>query len=134
MSDLKDMTPRDRVYETCYELRFFVDRGGGLAFPCDEKGNIYWDTMTDGAKENYEYALAHPEEYPYSYNEVFEYETSHVELATGVCSCGHRISLYDQYLGACECPYCGKWYSLSGQELLPPNKWGWDGTPMDDDY
>ena len=130
---LKDMTRSERKYETHYELRFFVDRNGGCAFPCDEHGNVYWDKMTDGARENYEYCMAHPEEYTYNYNEVVPYEISYTEPATGVCSCHHRIELWDEYLGACQCPYCGKWYSLSGQELLPPNKWGWDGTPMDND-
>ena len=31
--------------------------------------------------------------------------------------------LFNQYLGACECPKCGQWYNLSGQELNPVNTW-----------
>ena len=130
---LKDMTPRERKYETQYEIRFFYDKTGGFAFPCDENGKIFKDDLTDAAKENYLWCLEHPEKFQY-YNKLTSWERRYTEPATGICKCGHRIELYDQYLGACECPHCGQWYSLSGQELLPPKDWGWDGTPMDDDY
>ena len=43
--------------------------------------------------------------------------------AVGVCACGAHVELYDQYMGACECPACGQWHNLSGQELLPPRHW-----------
>ena len=45
------------------------------------------------------------------------------EPATGVCECGHRIALWDEYMGACECPHCGRWYNLFGQELNHPDTW-----------
>ena len=40
------------------------------------------------------------------------------------CRCGKDIQLFNQYLGASECPYCGQWHNLFGQELLPPDQWG----------
>lgn len=43
--------------------------------------------------------------------------------ATGVCKCGNRITLQNEYMGACECPYCGRWYNLFGQELNHPDTW-----------
>ena len=131
---LKDMTPRERKYETRYELAFWRERYCGCSFPCDKDGNLFFDKMQDAAKRNYEDCLKHPEEYPYCFNKVVKDEWTYIQPATGICKCGHRIELYDEYMGACECPHCGQWYSLSGQELLPPEKWGWDGTPMDDDY
>lgn len=53
--------------------------------------------------------------------------------AIGECKCGAEVPLMDQYMGACECPGCGQWYNLSGQELLPPEEWGYDGTPLEGD-
>jgi hypothetical protein len=26
-------------------------------------------------------------------------------------------------MGANECPHCGQWYNVFGQELLPPDQW-----------
>ena len=52
---------------------------------------------------------------------------------TGTCNCGHKIELYDRYLGACECPYCGQWWNLFGQELKNPEHWN-DYGEMDYDY
>lgn len=45
------------------------------------------------------------------------------EPNSGVCHCGHRIELYNEYLGACECPYCGQWWNIFGQELKPVEQW-----------
>lgn len=43
---------------TCYELRFrsLFDEGRGYAFPCDAKGDVDMDTMSDHARLNYLYA------------------------------------------------------------------------------
>jgi predicted RNA-binding Zn-ribbon protein involved in translation (DUF1610 family) len=46
-----------------------------------------------------------------------------MENAKALCSCGETIELYDQYLGACDCPNCGQWYSMSGQALIKPQYW-----------
>lgn len=43
--------------------------------------------------------------------------------AYGTCHCGGTVELTDEYMGACECPNCGQWYNLFGQELLPPDMW-----------
>lgn len=50
----------------------------------------------------------------------------------GKCEeCGARVDLdgYD-YMGAVQCPKCGQWYNLNGEELLPPDQWG----EVDEDY
>ena len=41
----------------------------------------------------------------------------------GECDCGQTVVLMDRYLGACDCPGCGQWYNLSGQELNDPSTW-----------
>lgn len=118
-----------------YEVVFYYERGVvcGFGFPCDANGNLL-DGLTDCAKENYKYCMEHPEEFEV-YNEIHRLERTWRNPNTGKCDCcGETIELYDQYMGACECPNCGQWYNLWGQKLLPPRGWGWDGTPFDDDY
>jgi hypothetical protein len=42
-----------------YEIRFnSLFRGHGLCFPCDEKGQVELDALSDRARENYLYARA----------------------------------------------------------------------------
>ena len=38
-----------------YELRFqsLFHSGRALAFPCDQAGEVHWDTMTEGARANF---------------------------------------------------------------------------------
>lgn len=121
------------VKEVTYELLFYFDSDSWYGFPCDKDGNILENHMTDSARINYQWCIEHPEKFQ-TFKCVKKYEHIYREPNKGKCSCGEMIELYDEYMGACECPRCGKWYNLSGQELLPPSEWGWDGTPMDDDY
>ena len=106
-----------------YELIFYVDRTGGLAFPCDEKGNVNRNDLMEPAIKNLDYALAHPEHYPYAWNKVEKNVRHYRNPASGICNCGERIDLRNEYLGACECPYCGQWWNLFGQELNNPETW-----------
>lgn len=43
-----------------YEIRFvsLFQEGRGLAFPCDAKGRVNLDGLTDAARNNYLYARA----------------------------------------------------------------------------
>lgn len=125
---LHNITERHTVTENHYELLFYVDRNGGLAFPCNADGMVIWRDMSDAAIANYRYALEHPEEYPYCFNKIHKYVRRYVEPANGICDCGARVYLTNEYMGACQCPRCGQWYNLFGQELLPPEEW------EDDDY
>jgi hypothetical protein len=44
--------------------------------------------------------------------------------AVGKCHCGQQFELVrDYYYGAIDCPKCGQWYNMAGQELLPPDEW-----------
>ncbi len=116
------------VEEKSYNLCFFYDRNGGYAFPCDQNGTLFWDEMWESAKKNYAWCMEHPEEFPYCFNKVQEEIRTYREPNTGTCRCGEEIELTNDYYGACQCPNCGQWYNMCGDELLPPDKWGWDGT------
>ena len=118
---IKNFVPREHVYEDIYELRFFVDEYGGCAFPCDKDGNVL-QPMNPYAEANLKDCLAHPERYE-TYNKVVKYEHHYVEPAHGTCRCGQEVYLTDEYYGACECPKCGQWYNLFGQELNAPEYW-----------
>ena len=113
-----------------YEKIFDDGSGNGYAFPCDAEGHLL---CHPSAVASYNWCLLHPENF-IRFNMLERREQHMRHPDTGKCSCGEIVSLRDQYYGACQCPRCGKWYNLSGQELLPPDMWGWDGTPLDDDY
>ena len=105
-----------------YNLLFYTDRSGGLSFPCDKDGNIL-PLEYDQAKKNYEYAMNHPEHYPYAWKVVKKHVRRYRNPASGICNCGERIDLRNEYLGACECPNCGQWWNMFGQELNNPETW-----------
>ena len=44
----------------------------------------------------------------------------------GLCKCGQEVLLMDTYMGATDCPNCGQWYNVFGQELKDPDEWGLD--------
>lgn len=104
-----------------YEVSF-LGEDKGYGFPCDEKGTIKKEEMSEDAIKNYEYCIKHPKEFSI-FNEIEKYENSYREPASGICKCGEKIHLFDEYFGACECPNCGQWYNMFGQELLPPSEW-----------
>jgi len=118
---LKDFRPRERKIEAQYEILFYDSESGGFAFQCDKDWNI--KTTNECALKNYNYCMEHPEEFPYYWNEKNVWYHTYTENANGICECGNRVYLWDQYLGACECEKCGRWYNLFGQELSNPETW-----------
>lgn len=109
-----------------YEVEFLVDRNGGLGFPCDKDGNV--SDLSEAAQRNYEDALAHPEKFPYCFNKVRKHTRSWKNPAHGTCDCGEEVYLVNQYMGACECDNCGRWYNMFGQQLKNPEYW------LDEEY
>ena len=106
-----------------YELYFHCKRYegyGGFAFPCDKDGKLL-PGLTDTAKANCEKLMAGDP----NYDAPVIREEKYVEIsdAEAVCECGKKITLYDQYLGACECPYCGRWHTMSGEVCIPAEEW-----------
>lgn len=120
---LSNIVRPERKLEVTYGLNFLVDAGGGCEFPCDANGNVKLSSMTEAAIQNYKDCLAHPEKFPYAFNEVHKYSRWTKNTPYGTCHCGERVYLFNEYMGACQCPKCGQWYNLFGEELLPPSDW-----------
>lgn len=127
---IKNYVPAEHKTEIHFDLVFYYDDDGGYAFPCDAAGNVL-PLEYECARKNLEHCLTHPEEFAV-YNEVRKWTNRYTEPAHGTCTCGEEVSLWDQYYGACECPKCGRWYNLFGQEMLPPDQWETD--PSEEEY
>lgn len=122
---LKSYTPSQWTEKTEYQLVFDDGRGNGMAFDCDADGNVFpWadDAVEEVRRRNIADCMAHPEKYV-RYNKVVAHTKNCKEPPVGLCECGEEFPMYNEYMGACECPGCGKWYNLFGQELLPPENW-----------
>lgn len=106
-----------RVFQEVYGIP-----GNGFAFPCDKYGNLNLkDNNYDYWIKNYHYCVEHPSKYKDCGVEKDAWE--YTENARALCSCGAEIELWDQYLGACECPKCKQWYNLFGEALINPEYW-----------
>lgn len=117
---LKNITRPERRRVVEFAIEFEYEEDGGFSFPCDGQGNV--GELPPEAQKNYEYCLAHPEEFEV-WNVMNSYYREWMEPGSGDCICGNRVELRNQYQGACECEKCGRWYNLFGQELLPPEYW-----------
>jgi len=120
-----------KMYSAEYEYEFEITgKHCGFAFPCNEVGTIVLDTLSPAAIENLKRCKS---------GKITFYQPPHKTMnvsaymmpAEGKCSCGEIVCLTDDYYGACQCGNCGKWYSLTGQELNPPDQWE---EPLEDDY
>ena len=108
---------RQRSTEKITELNFYKDGELCAGFDLDKDMNPVFHCKE--AEKNYNSLMSNPD---YT-SEYFTYNHSYTENAKGKCHCGEIIELYDEYMGACECPKCGRWYNLFGQELNPPTTW-----------
>mgnify|MGYP006872974390 CR=1 FL=1 len=112
------------VEHVSYEVRFYYDAGGGFAFPCDENGKLFINENTNPAAiKNYHWCLKNEDKFDYCFNHVVKQTHSWHEPNSGICHCGQKMELVNEYMGACECPKCGQWYNLFGQELKSPMAW-----------
>lgn len=118
---LKNIVKSQLVTDITYS-REFTHGDGGFSFPCDEHGNVFPFEFEE-AQRNYEWCMAHPEEFETEWNRLRRWKNTYREPAHGTCVCGEEVYLEDEYMGACECQNCGRWYNLFGQELLPPEQW-----------
>ena len=120
---IKDFKRGEYVISVSYELTFDDGCNNGFAFPCDKDGNrIINENTSQAAIDNYNWCMKHPEKFE-RFNKVIKRKWSYRENNSGICNCGNRIELYNGYLGACECPHCGQWYNIWGQELKNPETW-----------
>ncbi len=129
---LKDLTQRERKTIVSFELRFYYDRNGGFGFPCNADGIVNKENLMEAAKKKLEWCKAHPEKFA-QFNEVVAIRQTVIEPAHGTCVCGEVVILEDRYYGACQCPQCGRWYNLFGEELLPPDQWGNEEDPAEEE-
>ncbi len=117
---LKERERKERVRHVI-EFDLIEDPNSGFCFDADEDGNVMFNPeYREIQQANYNMCLnsdkydgPHRRTYSWSYSEPAEAE----------CICGEHIELTDQYMGACGCPKCGRWYNLFGQELNPPHSW-----------
>lgn len=119
---LKNYVPRSSENIDEHSLIFFYDDDGGFSFPCDENGFVDISGITDCAFANLLDCMSHPERFKY-FGEVRTEHRTIRHNAHGTCDCGEEVYLYNEYMGACECPNCGRWYNLFGQELIRPEYW-----------
>lgn len=120
---LRDIKEPERRRQEYYRRDFQVigePKGCGFSFACDSEGTL--TSRNEGQKENFAFAIAHPEKFVDL--GVVKHVSEYLVPGSGLCRCGERVSLIEQYMGACECPRCGQWYNIFGQELLPPDMWG----------
>ena len=103
--------------------RIEFDINGGVCYSFPTKDGINPEGLSPMAAESYARCKKGVEtgemEGPFYRNLQWKYTAN----AHGICECGKDIELYDQYLGACECPHCGRWHNMFGQELNEPAGW-----------
>ena len=128
---IKNYIPSGYKTIVSYTRGFYFSKDCGIDYMCDKDGELFWNYMSESAIRGYRYSLEHPEDYPYAFNKIMKHERKVRTVATGVCKCGLEIPLTDKYKGACQCPKCGQWYNVLGQELPTPSELGPDGTPND---
>lgn len=119
---------REAGFETAveYSVDFYNEEGRVcLSFPSNEAGEAI---ITPENKDNYEFGVKKCTEGTF-YRRIIRHSWRYRANAIAKCHCGAEIELYNEYLGACECPECGRWYNLFGQELNNPEEWesgeGW---------
>lgn len=115
---LKIIKERELKEETYYTYDFNRNNGSGFTFPCNENGEVKLNKCN---KESYEFCLKHRKDF--AWEGVIKHKISYWEPAVGQCSCGEKLLIEAQYMGAFQCPKCKQWYNLFGQKLLPPNEW-----------
>ena len=119
---IKDFKRGEYKTSIRYKLNFDDGYGNGFCFPCDEDGNFFNAYGNPAAEENYKHCMKHPEKFV-RWNKVTKREWGWRKNNSGICNCGNRIELVNEYLGACECPHCGQWWNMSGQALNPVETW-----------
>lgn len=119
---MKIIKEREKKEETYYTYDFDRNDGGGFTFPCNSIGEVQLNGCN---RENYEFCVKNKSDF--AWHGIVEHRNTYYESAVGECTCGEKVILEAQYMGACQCPKCGKWYNIFGQALLDPEFW-------EDDY
>ena len=115
---LKIIKERELKEETYYTYDFNRNDGGGFTLPCNENGEV---KLNECNKESYEFCLKRRKDF--AWEGIIKHKINYWEPAVGQCSCGEKLLIEAQYMGAFQCPKCKQWYNLFGQKLIPPNEW-----------
>ena len=110
---------RERKTSTLYCINFYAKGELCSGYDCDKDGNILKDKINPCAYNNYLKDIANPN----LKHCINKYSQSYTENALFRCDCGEEFELYNQYLGATECPNCHQWYNLFSQHLNNPETW-----------
>ena len=110
---------RERKVISWYEINFYAEGEICSGYQCDKDGNILKDKNTDCAYKNYLKDINNLNLKHY----VKKWERHYTENALYRCDCGEEFELFDEYLGSCQCPKCGQWVNLFGQNLSNPETW-----------
>lgn len=78
---LKNIVTRNPVQIIERSIEFTTDDGCGFSFDCDSNGKPTFSCAE--ARKNYEYAIAHPEEFV-EYNELVVRKRAFIEPATAL--------------------------------------------------
>lgn len=137
-NDLKDYHPSRRGVDTEYRLEFDYKgkgQGNGYSFVVDAQGNL---TNPGAAKANYDYCLAHPEEFDNPGGTLRTFEFDFREDAWGKCPIdGTEVILTDGLENFCDHGHC---YNMSGDRVMSRSEWeaaggeGIAGERWDEDY
>lgn len=102
----------------CKEHSLFFERdfGGGLSFPCDERGHVVFDRPELMGRYREAIGCFMRGEMNVS---IQTCEWHYVEPAVLRCACGKHVCL-DYHTCGCD---CGRFYNMSGQPILPPCMW-----------
>ena len=136
---LKIISERYKESHTTYRLQFDLigeRKGNGYSFPllskdasiiplkesetetnkyepCSEEECIWWKNYLS-VKDDREHFKE-----PYVDKKTWYW----TEPAHAICNCSTEIILEDEFLGTCQCPVCGQWYNMFGQEVLDPEEY-----------
>lgn len=124
MAEVIRKAHREFASEQKLEYRYRSDPGAGYSFDWDGEKAVF---DIPEAEKNYRWCLERPEEVECL--GVITNKWSWIEPALAKCECGEEIYLQDEYYGSCQCPHCGRWHSLWGDELNPPEDWTEDLEP-----
>ena len=123
---MKIISARHEVEEVHYEWQFQFKEdpyfnghsfNGGYSFTVDKEGRI----VSEDHRKTVELIKNNGR---YIDMGIKELHRTYMEPAVGLCvHCGSEVTLDGNYLGASDCPKCGKWYGMNGEEFTDPDKW-----------
>lgn len=106
------------VQRQTLEYRFHSDPESGFSFDLENGKPVF---SCPEAEVNYEWCKKHPE--LVEFMGIISSKWSHREPALAECECGEIVYLLDEYYDCSKCPHCGRWHSIGGYLVNPPEEW-----------